>query len=163
MFLREYAQVFEGDDQWRALNIPVGNTYRWDVDSTYIRRPPFFDDQPPSAGAIRGARLLALFGDSVTTDHISPAGSIEPDSPAGRYLREQGVEVAEFNSYGSRRGNHEVMMRGTFANVRIRNELLPDVEGGYTRLPDHPEPMPIYDAAMRYAEQGTPLVIIAGS
>ncbi len=162
MFLREYAQVFEGDDQWRALNIPVGNTYRWDVDSTYIRRPPFFDDQPPSAGAIRGARLLALFGDSVTTDHISPAGSIEPDSPAGRYLREQGVEVAEFNSYGSRRGNHEVMMRGTFANVRIRNELLPDVEGGYTRLPDHPEPMPIYDAAMRYAEQGTPLVIIAG-
>src|SRR5690606_7978118 len=120
----------------QALDVPEGKTYRWDPESTYIRRPPFFEAQAPAVGAVEGARLLALFGDSVTTDHISPAGNIDPDSPAGRYLREQGVEVAEFNSYGSRRGNHEVMMRGTFANVRIRNELLPGVEGGYTRLPD---------------------------
>jgi aconitate hydratase len=162
MFLSEYAQVFDGDDQWRALEVPEGKTYRWDPGSTYIRRPPFFEVQAAAADAVRGARLLALFGDSVTTDHISPAGNIDADSPAGRYLREQGVEVAEFNSYGSRRGNHEVMMRGTFANVRIRNELLPGVEGGYTRLADSAEPVPIYDAAMQYLEQGTPLVVVAG-
>ncbi|MFZ5653713.1 MAG: aconitate hydratase AcnA [Pseudomonadota bacterium] len=163
LFVEQYARVFEGDDQWRALEIPEGATYRWDADSTYIQRPPFFDaGTTPPADAIRGARLLALLGDSVTTDHISPAGSIAPDSPAGRYLRERGVAVAEFNSYGARRGNHEIMMRGTFANVRIRNELLPGVEGGYTRMPGRPEPVPIYDAAMAYAERGTPLVVIAG-
>jgi len=162
MFLNEYAQVFDGDAQWQALDVPEGKTYRWDPQSTYIRRPPFFEVQAPAAEAIRGARLLALFGDSVTTDHISPAGNIDSDSPAGRYLREQGVEVADFNSYGSRRGNHEVMMRGTFANVRIRNELLSGVEGGYTRLPDSTEPVPIYDAAMQYQQQGTPLVVVAG-
>ena len=163
LFLDRYAQVFDGDDQWRALAVPEGETYRWDSDSTYIRRPPFFDRrEAPVADAIRGARLLALLGDSVTTDHISPAGSIEADSPAGRYLRERGVAEDHFNSYGARRGNHEVMMRGTFANVRIRNELLPGVEGGHTRMPGDAAPVPIYDAAMVHAERGTPLVVIAG-
>ncbi len=162
MFRREYADVFTGDEQWRALPIPEGNTYTWDEASTYIRNPPFFDEiGGDTTSPVVGARLLALLGDSVTTDHISPAGDIDEDSPAGRYLQERGVEVTDFNSYGSRRGNHEVMMRGTFANVRLRNELVPGVEGGYTRLPGG-EPMSIYAAAMAYQRDGVPLVVVAG-
>jgi len=162
LFVRQYAQVFDGDDQWQALAVSQGDTYAWDAASTYIRRPPFFDAPAPALAAIRDARLLALFGDSVTTDHISPAGDIDPDSPAGRYLLAQGVAAADFNSYGARRGNHEVMMRGAFANVRIRNELVPGVEGGYTRLPDGAEPLPIFAAAMAHGRHGTPLLVIAG-
>jgi len=162
LFVQQYARVFDGDAQWRALAVPQGDTYAWDPASTYIRRPPFFDAAAPAVAAIRDARLLALFGDSVTTDHISPAGDIDPDSPAGRYLLAQGVAVADFNSYGARRGNHEVMMRGTFANVRIRNELVPGVEGGYTRLPDRAELLPIFAAAMAYGQQAAPLLVIAG-
>ncbi len=146
--------------------MPGGDTYAWEDDSTYIRLPPFFDDveagEPPAAKDIAGARVLALLGDSVTTDHISPAGAIAPDSPAARYLKENGVAPRDFNSYGSRRGNHEVMMRGTFANIRLRNLLAPGTEGGVTRhLPDG-EQMSIYDASMKYQEEGTPLVVIAG-
>jgi aconitate hydratase len=164
MFARNYADVFEGDERWRAIKVPEGDRYTW-PDSTYVRLPPFFagmDAEPAdSTEPIAGARVLAKLGDSITTDHISPAGAIKKDSPAGRWLIEQGVEVRDFNSYGSRRGNHEVMMRGTFANVRLRNELV-EREGGWTRhLPDGEE-MPIYDAAMKYAEEGVPLVVIAG-
>ena len=165
MFKEVYASVFEGDAQWRSLAVPEDQTYRWDPDSTYVRRPPFFDGMektPAPVADIAGARVLVLLGDSVTTDHISPAGSIKADSPAGLYLREHGVERKDFNSYGSRRGNHEVMMRGTFANIRLRNKLVPGVEGGFTRhLPDG-EQMPIYDAAMKYRDENTPLVIVAG-
>lgn len=165
MFRKEYAQVFSGSAEWQAIQVERTDTYGWQNDSTYIRRPPFFDDmrvQPDPVQDIRGARILAMLGDSVTTDHISPAGSIKPDSPAGRYLQSHGVQSADFNSYGSRRGNHEVMMRGTFANIRIRNELTPGVEGGMTRHLPEEEMISIYDAAMRYQAQGTPLAVIAG-
>jgi aconitate hydratase len=157
MFTRSYGEVFEGDEQWNALEVPEGDTYAWDPDSTYVKKPPYFE-QEPFAGPVEGARVLAKLGDSVTTDHISPAGAIKKDSPAGRYLTERGV--TEFNSYGSRRGNHEVMMRGTFANVRLRNELAPGTEGGVT-IKDGEE-MSIFDAAMAYADEGVPLCVIAG-
>ncbi|EOC0875244.1 aconitate hydratase AcnA [Cronobacter malonaticus] len=165
MFRKEYAEVFEGTEEWRSIQVQASDTYDWQNDSTYIRLSPFFDDmlsEPAPVQDIHGARILAMLGDSVTTDHISPAGSIKADSPAGRYLQSHGVERADFNSYGSRRGNHEVMMRGTFANIRIRNEMVPGVEGGMTRLIPGNEVMSIYDAAMRYQEQGTPLAVIAG-
>nr|MBA3429925.1 aconitate hydratase AcnA [Actinomycetota bacterium] len=166
MFNHEYAKIFEGDEHWQQLPSPTGALYEWDPDSTYVREPPFFrglGPEPAPLEDIEGARVLAFVGDSVTTDHISPAGSIGPASPAGKYLKEHGVEPMDFNSYGSRRGNHEVMMRGTFANIRIRNKLVPSgKEGGFTaHLPDNEE-MTIYDAAMRYADEGTPLVVIAG-
>ncbi|WP_416769864.1 aconitate hydratase AcnA [Pseudomonas sp. RHF3.3-3] len=165
MFHKEYAEVFAGDAQWQAIEVPQAATYAWQADSTYIQHPPFFDgiDGPlPLIEDIRDARVLALLGDSVTTDHISPAGNIKVDSPAGRYLRDQGVEPRDFNSYGSRRGNHEVMMRGTFANIRIRNEMLGGEEGGNTLHIPSGEKLAIYDAAMRYQAEGTPLVVIAG-
>ena len=165
MFHKEYAEVFAGDEQWQAIEVPKAATYVWQADSTYIQHPPFFDDISgplPVISDVKGARVLALLGDSVTTDHISPAGNIKADSPAGRYLREKGVEPRDFNSYGSRRGNHEVMMRGTFANIRIRNEMLGGEEGGNTIYIPTGEKMSIYDAAMRYQASGTPLVVIAG-
>lgn len=165
MFHKEYAEVFAGDAQWQAIEVPKAATYVWQDDSTYIQHPPFFDDISgplPEIGDIHGARILALLGDSVTTDHISPAGNIKADSPAGRYLRGKGVEPRDFNSYGSRRGNHEVMMRGTFANIRIRNEMLGGEEGGNTLYVPTGEKLSIYDAAMRYQQDGTPLVVIAG-
>ncbi len=165
MFRRQYAKVFDGDDLWRTLPVPQGDRFAWEDASTYIRRPPFLDDLPVEPGPlapIRGARALALLGDSITTDHISPAGAIKADSPAGRYLVSQGVQPKDFNSYGARRGNHEVMMRGTFANVRLRNQLAPGTEGGMTTyLPDGGV-MPIYDAAMKYVAAGVPLVVLAG-
>ncbi len=166
MYTSEYAEVFAGDERWRSLPVPDGAVFAWDAASSYVRRPPFFDDltaQPGPVADIDGARVLALLGDSVTTDHISPAGAIKRDSPAGAYLREHGVAPQDFNSYGSRRGNHEVMIRGTFANIRLRNHLAPATEGGVTRhLPDG-ERMSIYDAAQRYAADGVPLLVIAGS
>ncbi|MDH4608126.1 aconitate hydratase AcnA [Pseudomonas sp. BN102] len=165
MFRKEYAEVFAGDDQWRAIEVPESDTYAWQTDSTYIQHPPFFADitgAPPKVEDVRQARILALLGDSVTTDHISPAGNIKADSPAGRYLREHSVQPADFNSYGSRRGNHEVMMRGTFANIRIRNEMLGGEEGGNTLHVPSGEKLAIYDAAMRYQADDTPLVIVAG-
>jgi aconitate hydratase len=165
MFRKSYGEVFEGDERWRSLEVPTGDRFAWDEDSTYVRRPPFFENlapEPVDLDDIRGARVLAKLGDSVTTDHISPAGSIKKDGPAGAYLQEHGVKPKDFNSYGSRRGNHEVMMRGTFANIRLRNQLAPGTEGGVTRhLPDG-EQMSIYDAAMRYAEEGVPLVVLGG-
>ena len=163
MFERHYADVFAGPEAWRAIEVEDAGTYGW-LNSTYIKQPPFFSvggDLDQSV-EVRGARLLALLGDSVTTDHISPAGAIQPDSPAGQYLQQHGVDVAEFNSYGSRRGNHEVMMRGTFANIRIRNEMTPDREGGYSIHGPSGEVLSIYDAAMRYQGEGTPLVVVAG-
>ncbi|MEZ2602514.1 aconitate hydratase AcnA [Kluyvera intermedia] len=165
MFHKEYAAVFAGTPEWKAINVPASDTYDWQEDSTYIRLSPFFDEMgaaPEPLQDIHGARVLAMLGDSVTTDHISPAGSIKVDSPAGRYLQENGVAARDFNSYGSRRGNHLVMMRGTFANIRIRNEMVPGVEGGMTRLLPGTEIMSIYDAAMQYQAQGTPLAVIAG-
>ena len=165
-FRSQYADVFRGDAEWRALPIPEGDLYAWVPDSTYVRQPPFFDGMDPEPTPptdIRAARVLVSVGDSVTTDHISPAGAIALDSPAARYLLEHGVEVSEFNSYGSRRGNHEVMMRGTFANVRLRNRLVPGVEGGYTRLLPGGEQMSIFDAAMCYAEEHVPLIVLAGT
>jgi aconitate hydratase len=165
MFREKYRNVFEGDARWRALPAPSGERYAWDPNSTYIRHPPFFDGvelDPEPLADITGARVLALLGDSVTTDHISPAGSIRVDSPAGQYLVACGVEPRDFNSYGARRGNHEVMVRGTFANIRLRNQLVPGVEGGYTvHLPDGDQ-MTIYDAAMRYQSEGVPLLVLAG-
>jgi aconitate hydratase len=167
MFTRRYADVFAGDQHWQSLATPDGQTFDWDPQSTYVRKPPYFDGmsaQPSPVTDVAGARVLAKLGDSVTTDHISPAGSIKADTPAGRYLAEHGVERKDFNSYGSRRGNHEVMIRGTFANIRLRNQLVPGVEGGYTRdftLPDAPQTF-IYDAAQSYARDGIPLVILAG-
>jgi aconitate hydratase len=169
MFRKSYGEVFEGDERWNSLVVPEGDRFAWDADSTYVRQPPYFEGMAPDPAPlvdVEGARVLAKLGDSVTTDHISPAGSIKEDSPAGRYLKEHGVEKRDFNSYGSRRGNHEVMMRGTFANIRLRNELgggrdrLP--EGGVTRKLPEGEVMSIYDAAMRYAEEGTPLVVLGG-
>jgi aconitate hydratase len=165
MFHKEYAEVFAGDAQWQAIEVPQAPTYVWQADSTYIQHPPFFEDiagPAPVIADVQDARILALLGDSVTTDHISPAGNIKADSPAGRYLRDKGVEPRDFNSYGSRRGNHEVMMRGTFANIRIRNEMLGGEEGGNTLFIPTGEKLPIYDAAMRYQQAGTPLVVIAG-
>lgn len=165
MFHKEYAEVFAGDAQWQAIEVPQTATYVWQDDSTYIQHPPFFDDIAgplPVVADVHNARVLAILGDSVTTDHISPAGNIKADSPAGRYLRSKGVEPKDFNSYGSRRGNHEVMMRGTFANIRIRNEMLGNEEGGYTLHVPTDEKLPIYDAAMRYQQAGTPLVVVAG-
>ncbi len=164
-FRRSYDNVFAGDARWRALEAPAGKLFTWDAGSTYVRNPPYFKDMSTEAGElpdIREARVLALLGDSVTTDHISPAGAIKSDSPAGRHLIEHGVEPGEFNSYGSRRGNHEVMMRGTFANVRLRNLLAPGTEGGLTRHQPDGEQMSIYEAAMRYRSEGVPLIIIAG-
>jgi aconitate hydratase len=165
MFTKEYATVTEGDANWQKLSFPTGDVYQWEQDSTYIRKAPYFDGmpaQPAPVKEISGARVLALLGDSVTTDHISPAGSIKLNGPAGKYLTEHGVKPADFNSYGSRRGNHEVMVRGTFANVRLRNKLAPGTEGGVTRLLPEGEPMSIYDASVKYAERGTPLIILAG-
>jgi aconitate hydratase len=166
MFKSSYGTVFEGDDNWKRVASTTGDIYQWDPDSTYVRNPPYFDGMSKEAGAvhdIKGARVLALLGDSVTTDHISPAGSIAKDSPAARYLEAHGVRQADFNSYGSRRGNHEVMMRGTFANIRLRNRLAPGTEGGWTRHQPSGEQMSIYDASVRYRDEGTPLVVLAGS
>ena len=165
MFREKYADVFTGDETWRSLPVPEGDTYAWDNTSTYVRQPSFFEVGEAGAARIApfsGARLLALLGDSVTTDHISPAGSILASSPAGVYLREHDIHPVDFNSYGSRRGNHEVMMRGTFANIRLRNELAPGTEGGVTRSFPDGEEMPIFDAAIRYAETQTPLMVVAG-
>src|SRR2546427_3070930 len=164
MFRRSYGEVYHGDHRWRGLPVPKGETYAWEEDSTYIRRAPYFDDmtlRPVPVEDIHGARVLAVLGDSVTTDHISPAGAIKKDSPAGKYLQEHGVKPADFNSYGSRRGNHEVMVRGTFANVRLRNKLV-DVEGGFTRYLPSGEEMSIFDASQKYIAEGVPLVILAG-
>ncbi|MFO7277841.1 MAG: aconitate hydratase AcnA [Pseudomonadota bacterium] len=165
MFRERYAHVYEGDENWRAIKVPTGKLYSWDPASTYVRNPPYFEGmsrEPGTVTDIRGARVLALLGDSVTTDHISPAGSIAKSSPAARYLIENGVDPKDFNSYGSRRGNHEVMMRGTFANIRLRNLLVPGTEGGVTIHLPSGEQMSIYDAAMRYKSEGTPLIVIAG-
>ena len=166
MYRRSYGEVFEGDQRWSSLEVPTGDRFEWSEASTYVRRPPYFDGMaraaPKRVTEIRGARVIAILGDSVTTDHISPAGSIKKDSPAGRYLMSQGVPLADFNSYGSRRGNHEVLVRGTFANTRIRNRLAPNTEGGVTTYLPTNEVMPIYDAAMRYLGEGTPLIVLAG-
>jgi aconitate hydratase A / 2-methylisocitrate dehydratase len=166
MFVKNYADVFKGDDRWRNLPTPSGNTFEWDADSTYVRKPPYFDGMPAEPQAvtdIEGARVLALLGDSVTTDHISPAGSIKSGTPAAQYLDEHGVDKKDYNSYGSRRGNHEVMIRGTFANIRLRNQLLDDVSGGYTRdFTNGGEQAFIYDAAQNYAAQEIPLVVLGG-
>jgi len=166
MFKSSYGTVFEGDENWKRIASTTGDIYQWDPDSTYVRNPPYFDGMSKQAGAvddIKGARVLALLGDSVTTDHISPAGSIAKDSPAAHYLESHGVKPADFNSYGSRRGNHEVMMRGTFANIRLRNQLAPGTEGGWTRHQPSGEQMSIYDASVRYRDEGTALVVLAGS
>ena len=165
MFTEKYAQVFDGDDRWRSLPVPAGERFEWDEDSTYIRNPPFFEGvtlEPTPPSDIRGARVLALLGDSVTTDHISPAGSIPADSPAGTYLISKGVQPRDFNSYGARRGNHEVMMRGTFANIRLRNQLAPGTEGGWTTVLPECVGATIYDASVTYRERGVPLVVLAG-
>ncbi len=165
MYKSRYAHVFDGDERWRGLDIPKGNSYKWDSTSTYIQEPPFFKDlplDPPAATDIEGARVLALLGDSVTTDHISPAGTIQAASPAGKYLIEHGVQPKDFNSYGSRRGNHEVMMRGTFGNIRLKNLLVPGTEGSWTMHIPSGEKMWIYDAAMKYQSEGVPLLVIAG-
>jgi aconitate hydratase len=165
MFTRDYADVFAGDERWTSLQTPTGDTFAWDPDSTYVRKPPYFDGmqrEPSPVTDITGARVLAKLGDSVTTDHISPAGAIKTDSPAGRYLTEHGVDRRNFNSYGSRRGNHEVMIRGTFANIRLRNQLVPGVEGGVTRNLLTGEQTSIYDASVAYVEAGVPLLVLAG-
>jgi aconitate hydratase A / 2-methylisocitrate dehydratase len=165
MFRKEYADAFTGDERWRALPVPAGDLYAWDVDSTYIKDPPYFESMPLKPAPLAdlcGLRALAVLGDSITTDHISPAGSIPADSPAGKYLIARGVQPKDFNSYGARRGNHEVMMRGTFANIRLRNQLAPGTEGGWTIHQPSGEKMTIYDAAMRYRGEGVPLVVIAG-
>jgi aconitate hydratase len=165
MFRATYAEVFTGDERWRNLAVAAGERYPWDDRSTYVHKPPFFDGlaaSPPPVSDVVGARALAVLGDSVTTDHISPAGTIRPDSPAGRWLIEHGVQPSDFNSYGARRGNHEVMIRGTFGNVRLRNQLAPGTEGGFTlHLPDGTETT-IFSAATQYAAEGVPLVVLAG-
>jgi aconitate hydratase len=168
MFQKSYSVVFEGDERWRGLDVPLGETYVWEEASTYIKHPPYFEGMAKSIGSsgavgdIKGARVLAVLGDSVTTDHISPAGSIKKDGPAGQYLIAHGVDPKDFNSYGARRGNHEVMVRGTFANVRLKNLLAPGTEGGVTRhLPDG-APMSIFDASERYAKENVPLFVLAG-
>jgi aconitate hydratase len=165
MYREVYAGVFEGDDRWKAVTPPSGDRFAWDDASTYIRNPPYFDGltlEPPPPRPIAGARVLAVLGDSITTDHISPAGNIRADGPAGKYLQERGVQPKDFNQYGARRGNHEVMMRGTFANIRLKNQLVPGTEGGITAFLPGGEVMPIYDAAMKYKEASVPLVILAG-
>jgi aconitate hydratase len=167
MFTDDYADVFAGDERWRNLETPSGDTFAWDSESTYVRKPPYFDGMPEEPTAvvdIEGARVLAKLGDSVTTDHISPAGAIKKDSPAGKYLAEHGVENRDFNSYGSRRGNHEVMIRGTFANIRLRNQLAPGTEGGWTvDLTSEDKPVTsIFEASEKYLAAGTPLVILSG-
>jgi aconitate hydratase len=165
MFTRDYADVFAGDERWQDLDVPPGELFGWDPESTYVRRPPYFDGMPASPAPladIRGARVLAMLGDSVTTDHISPAGAIKTDSPAGQYLASHGVERRDFNSYGSRRGNHEVMIRGTFANIRLRNLLAPGTEGGVTvKLPEGTQTS-IYEASRSYLDEGTPLLVLGG-
>ncbi len=164
-FRREYATVSDGDASWQGLSFPTGDVYQWEPDSTYIRKAPYFDGitkVPAPVTDILHARVLAMLGDSVTTDHISPAGNIKTSGPAGKYLSEHAVKQGDFNSYGSRRGNHEVMVRGTFANVRLRNKLAPGTEGGVTRLLPEGEPMSIFDASVKYAERNVPLVILAG-
>jgi aconitate hydratase len=167
MFSSDYSDVFSGDARWKALPTPAGDTFAWETDSTYVRRPPYFDgmpSEPEPVSDIEGARVLLKLGDSVTTDHISPAGAIKKDSPAGAYLAEHGVAHRDFNSYGSRRGNHEVMIRGTFANIRLRNQLAPGTEGGFTRdftQADAPVAT-VYDASVNYIANGTPLVVLAG-
>jgi aconitate hydratase len=165
MYRDVYAGVFEGDDHWQAIVPPEGERFAWDPSSTYVRNPPYFDEltlDPPPAQPIAGARVLAVLGDSITTDHISPAGNIKADSPAGAYLQARGVSPKDFNQYGARRGNHEVMMRGTFANIRLKNQLVPGTEGGITAYLPGGTVMPIYDAAMAYKAAGIPLVILAG-
>ncbi|HEV7528530.1 MAG TPA: aconitate hydratase [Solirubrobacteraceae bacterium] len=165
MFRKSYSEVFAGDERWNGLDVPQGERFRWDEQSTYVQLPPYFQDmpaQPPPIAELAGARVLALLGDSVTTDHISPAGAIKRDGPAGAYLQEHGVAPRDFNTYGARRGNHEVMMRGTFANIRLRNQIAPGTEGGVTRHFPDGEQLSIYDGAMRYAEEGVPLVVLAG-
>jgi aconitate hydratase len=164
-YLKQYGEVFEGDAHWKSMKVPEGDLYQWDPKSTYIKLPPYFENMPktpPALADVHDARVLAVLGDSVTTDHISPAGSIPVDSPAGKYLVANGVKPHEFNSYGARRGNHEVMVRGTFANIRLRNQLAPGTEGGWTLFLPGGEKMSIYDAAVKYREAGVPLVVIAG-
>jgi aconitate hydratase len=164
-FAATYSDVFTGDETWRALDVPQGEIFAWEPSSTYVRQPPYFEGmtrEPAAVGDVTGARCLVWLGDSVTTDHISPAGAIKPDSPAGRYLVEHGVERKDFNSYGARRGNHEVMVRGTFANVRLRNLLVEGAEGTWTLHVPSGEEMTIFDASLRYRDEGTPLVVLAG-
>ena len=168
MFRKSYGEVFDGDERWNSLEVPTGDKFEWDERSTYVRRPPFFDDLPAEPEPLDGhrdARVLAVLGDSVTTDHISPAGAIKRDGPAAKYLNENHVEPRDFNSFGSRRGNHEVMMRGTFANIRLRNQLAPGTEGGvtiYQGSDGEGEEMSIYDAAMKYIDADIPLIVLAG-
>jgi aconitate hydratase len=165
MFTRNYETIFDGDAEWKKLQVPQGETYQWDAKSTYIKRAPYFDDMPAKPAAVKdiqGARVLAKLGHSVTTDHISPAGSIKTASPAGKYLQERGVKPIDFNSYGSRRGNHEVMVRGTFANVRLRNRLAPETEGGMTKHFPSGQVMTIFDASVKYMAAGVPLIVLAG-
>ena len=165
MFTSRYAEVYDGDETWNSMPVPEGETYAWEAESTYVKLPPYFENLPREPRAvtdIEGARVLALVGDNITTDHISPAGAIKADSPAGRYLQDKGVAPRDFNSYGSRRGNHEVMMRGTFANPRFRNEMVPDREGGWSVYQPDGEPERLYDVAMRYRAEGTPQIVIAG-
>jgi aconitate hydratase len=165
MFQKEYADEFKGDEEWRSLDVPRGDSFAWQDTSTYVKNPPYFEGMtmtPPGIKPIAGARVLAMLGDSITTDHISPAGNIPAASPAGKWLIEHGVEKKDFNSYGARRGNHEVMMRGTFANIRLRNELVPGTEGGWTTMGEGQEKTTIYDASMEFQRRGTPLVVVAG-
>ena len=165
LFTKSYSNVFEGDERWRGLHVPEGETFAWDEQSTYVKNPPYFDNMPAAPAPLKdisGARVLCYLGNSVTTDHISPAGSIKPNSPAGQYLVAHGVKPVDFNSYGSRRGNHEVMMRGTFANVRLRNKLTPHKEGAFTRFMPDGEEMTIFDASEKYRAAGTPLIVLAG-
>ncbi len=165
MYNKEYGEVFQGDSRWQGLKVPEGDIYVWDDKSTYIKNPPFFDKitkTPAPLTDIHNARALAMLGNSITTDHISPAGSIGVDTPAGKWLIAQGVKPVDFNSYGARRGNHEVMMRGTFANIRLRNQLAPGTEGGWTVHQPDGEKMSIYDASMKYQKEGTPLIVLGG-
>jgi aconitate hydratase len=165
MFARQYSEVFTGDSTWRAIKVPAGDEYAWDDASTYIKRPPYFDnmvDPKTFVQDLNALSVLAVLGDSVTTDHISPAGNIAKESPAAQYLQSLGVKPADFNSYGARRGNHEVMVRGTFANIRLRNQMAPGTEGGWTRYVPTGEQMSVYDASVRYEKKGTPLLVIAG-
>jgi aconitate hydratase len=165
MFRRSYEGVFAGDERWQGIKIPPGKLYAWDGKSTYVKNPPYFEGmgmEPTAVAAIRGARVLALLGDSVTTDHISPAGNIAKSSPAAQYLMQQGVQPADFNQYGARRGNHEVMMRGTFANIRLRNQIAPGTEGGWSVHQPDGEKMSIYDASMKYQKDGVPLIVLGG-
>jgi aconitate hydratase len=164
-FLKEYADVFKGDKHWQSLDVPAGETYAWQDDSTYVKNPPYFEGMTMTAPGVKpvtGARALGVLGDSITTDHISPAGNIPAASPAGKWLIEHGVQKKDFNSYGARRGNHEVMMRGTFANIRLRNELATGKEGWWTATAPGADPVALYDAAMSYKDAGTPLLVIAG-